>query len=303
MLASAFLNRIGVERMEFYYPKAQVEKYQPIVENSLFLPLVDYMLENSQKQVILRELKKQIPEKGLEKLIDKMIETGLMKREERRYLLNFPVYKSVSKKIVQESAEKVADKLRQLAPDKQLLFLGEKLWTYCFESSDDYFYATSLERYFYEKREAGNDTLRFITISQREKWSKTLPNYFVLQKKQREIPQGLMEVATLLGDVNESYYFDQVEMLIERAQVGKLKSKRPNIFLDSLLKMQILTKEEEQFRLQVPLIEQSEGVEVTLPNIETQENDETKGIFLRHFFYEAILDLLDLEEFSYILKN
>src|SRR5699024_7103113 len=90
------------------------------------------------------------------------------------------------------------------------------------------------------------------------KLSYSLANYFYLQKKQLPVPSEFLKLVELIGDVNETYYFDQVEVIIERIQAQKYKNRRSSIFFDSLILSNtvkvVKTDDQLNYQLALPLV-------------------------------------------------
>lgn len=115
-----------------------------------------------------------------------MIDAGLIKREERRYHLNFPIFDP--KDYLQQAtsaAETIAEQLKRLSVDEQKLAMGEVIWAYCFEDErkEAYFYGVRNSRETELLRTtAGNEKYRFITLSSIEHFPLTLANYFCTEE-------------------------------------------------------------------------------------------------------------------------
>ena len=95
--------------------------------------MTDYLYEHREQETILRELKK-FSQNKFSHFLDLLIDAGLIKREERRYHLNFPIFDP--KDYLQQAtsaAETIAEQLKRLSVDEQKLAMGEVIWAYCFE--------------------------------------------------------------------------------------------------------------------------------------------------------------------------
>ena len=76
--------------MEFFY-SSHYQGIQKIIDSELFLKLILF-LKKQQKPPILRELKQNFPEKNFEKILDQLIDAGIINRKDRRYQVAFPIY-------------------------------------------------------------------------------------------------------------------------------------------------------------------------------------------------------------------
>ena len=222
-----------------YYSKNKENFYQKLTDDPLFSSLTDYLYEHREQETILRELKKEFSQNKFSHFLDLLIDAGLIKREERRYHLNFPIFDP--KDYLQQAtsaAETIAEQLKRLSVDEQKLAMGEVIWAYCFEDErkEAYFYGVRNSRETELLRTtAGNEKYRFITLSSIEHFPLTLANYFFVQKNQLPVTKAFKELAELIGDVNESYFFDQIEVIVDRIRKNKYKNRRPSIFHQSFL--------------------------------------------------------------------
>ena len=112
--------------MNYYYSKNKENFYQKLTGDPLFSLLTDYLYEHREKETILRELKKEFPQNKFSHFLDLLIDAGLIKREERRYHLNFPVFDPNDYlQQVTSAAETIADQLKRLSVAEQKLAMGE----------------------------------------------------------------------------------------------------------------------------------------------------------------------------------
>lgn len=225
--------------MNYYYSKNKENFYQKLTDDPLFSSLTDYLYEHREQETILRELKKEFSQNKFSHFLDLLIDAGLIKREERRYHLNFPIFDP--KDYLQQAtsaAETIAEQLKRLSVDEQKLAMGEVIWAYCFEDErkEAYFYGVRNSRETELLRAtAGNEKYRFITLSSIEHFPLTLANYFFVQKNQLPVTKAFKELAELIGDVNEAYFFDQIEVIVDRIRKNKYKNRRPSISISLYL--------------------------------------------------------------------
>lgn len=169
-----------------YYSKNKENFYQKLTDDPLFSSLTDYLYEHREQETILRELKKEFSQNKFSHFLDLLIDAGLIKREERRYHLNFPIFDP--KDYLQQAtsaAETIAEQLKRLSVDEQKLAMGEVIWAYCFEDErkEAYFYGVRNSRETELLRTtAGNEKYRFITLSSIEHFPLTLANYFLYRR-------------------------------------------------------------------------------------------------------------------------
>lgn len=106
--------------MDYYYSKNKENFYQKLTGDPLFSLLTDYLYEHREKETILRELKKEFPQNKFSHFLDLLIDAGLIKREERRYHLNFPVFDPNDYlQQATSAAEIIADQLKRLSVAEQ----------------------------------------------------------------------------------------------------------------------------------------------------------------------------------------
>ncbi|MBO0432227.1 DUF1803 domain-containing protein [Enterococcus sp. DIV0660C] len=283
----------------FYSPKNKV--YQKLVADPLFSPVITYLSEQPEP-VILRELKQVFPQRKFEYFLDQLIEAGLVKREQRRYELSFPIFtenEANYQEIIASQAQRLSEQLSKLSKDEQQFILGETLWSICFEEDSKVFYGYKGEtEETTRKTIAGNEAYQFVSISTTKNFPVTIANYFFVQKNKPTQFPNFSSLATLLGDVNEVYYFDQVEVIIERIRLNKFKNRRPNIFLESLIQTKTI-QSEPAFELLLPVLENKKELsDVQLTEIVGLTESEVA--FVHRKMYEEVKQSLGLTAYSYI---
>lgn len=283
----------------FYSPKNKV--YQKLVANPLFSPIITYLNEQSEP-VILRELKKVFPQQKFEHFLDQLIEAELILREERRYKLNFPIFtgdEAVYQEIIADQVQRLSEQLSELSQIEQQFIVGETLWSTCFAEDSKVFYGYEGEKEeTTRKTTAGNESYEFVSISTTGNFPVTLANYFFVQKNKPHQYPNFLPLATLLGDVNEAYYFDQVEVIIERVRLNKFKNRRPNIFLESLIQTKTI-QAEPTFELLLPVLEREKEL-TAIQFTEIPGLTKSELAFVNRRIYEEVKRLLDLTTYSYI---
>lgn len=278
-----------------YYSKEKSRVFNKLVQNGFFSPLVEFLAENKGKRVILRELKQQFPQKKFEHYLDQLIENGLVIRHERQYELGFPLFDTEDQEEVKQAGESLLQQLKAASPLMQQYLLAEVIWTWCF-TSEDYFYGQTQESR-QEKYEAGNEKYRFISNNQQDKIS--LAAYFAFQSEQKPLPERYRHLEKLIGDVDEEYYFNQAEVIIERVLAGKYKKRRPSIFHDSLIEAGVIAQQEDTtYTLTYPLIQEQE-LTVEFPKLTGSSNQQA---FRKNQIYNYLLTQLP-EGFCYIKER
>lgn len=181
--------------------------------------------------------------------------------------------------------------------------MGEVVWLDCFEMGTDYFYGTTDQCISVSKHVAGNKKVQFVSLNVQDKLSLSLANYFYLQKQQLPMPKKFLDLEKIIGDVNETYYFDQVEVILERIQAKKYKQRRPSIFFESLVLSNTVStevKEEVQPQIKLPMIEEDTKA-IIFPK-ENKEQTIEKRAYVKRKVYERLLEQLSFTDFSYIRK-
>jgi hypothetical protein len=278
-----------------YYSKEKARVLYKLTQNELFSPLVEYLAENKEKRVILRELKQQFPQKKFEHFLDQLIEHGLIIRHERAYELGFPVfgkaYQEEHAEEINRAAEILLEQLEAVSPMMQQQLIAETIWAWRF-TENEYFYGQTAGNTA-EKYEAGNEKYRFISDDQQDKVS--LAVYFAHQREQLPLPERFRKLEKLIGDVDEEYYFNQAEVIIEKVLAGKYKKRRPSIFHDSLIEAGVIEQKEEVYSLMYPLIQEQE-VSIDFPELTGSSNHQA---FMKSQIYGCLLEQLP-EGFCYI---
>ena len=124
-----------------------------------------------------------------------------------------------------------------------------------------------------------------------------MANYFFVQKNQLPVTKAFKELAELIGDVNEAYFFDQIEVIVDRIRKNKYKNRRPSIFHQSLLVTNTI-KEEESFTLELPIVEKN-NFEIELPTLDPSLTMEEMAFLKRQIFSELSKKFIP-HAFSYI---
>ncbi|WP_291290738.1 DUF1803 domain-containing protein [Enterococcus sp.] len=208
--------------MKFIYSR-HYQEIQKIVDSELFSELILF-LNQQQKPPILRELKQVFPQKNFEKTLDQLIAAGVIGRSDRRYHINFPIYSKEDQQRSREGRQLVGE------PSAELDFLLRS------GNNHRFFYACEkdvVQGYMYQLT---HESFQLVSLSQ-ERWPATIPAFFAANRQLLSLPV-YQEMLSLIGDVDEAYYLDQISVIFER--VTKQRKIRSSIFLTSLVQATIL---------------------------------------------------------------
>lgn len=282
--------------MQYFY---SLEDKRKLLDHPLFQPMIDYLIGHESQEVILRQLKKEFPQKKMEHFLDQMIDSGLIIRENRRYRCAFPVYDQGDfQEEINQLTKELVNEVMQQPESQRNLFLAEDIWDFCHETGAAYFYATSFSVPTINRLEAGNENYRFMTLTQGEDRI-SLPTYFHLQKQQTPLSEQFQALGQLIGDVNETYFFDQIEVIFERICENKYKKRRESIFLDALILAGVVAQED-QYRLLLPIMEDRK--DSLLQKYEPSTETPVEAAFIKEQALIAVMGQLDLTSYSYIKK-
>lgn len=227
------------------------EELNKIIIDPLFNKIVAYLSNRNGQEVILRQIKAAIPtDSNLELYLDKLIKHKLLKRENRRYTLIFPIYTKENLLKLPDSIEKSFRKImeEQTMANDYFLF-GEWLWSLFFEKEQGtYFFGVrnSIESLsFFLKKEAGNDSMRFVSIYPDNLIPLDLANYFNLLSRGQELPPKFDSLQNLIGDVDIHYFISQIQKVMRSVKRNNYRERRQTIFQEALLVTGDLKKNEE----------------------------------------------------------
>lgn len=97
--------------MNYFYSQNHQQLLSKLVNNAVFPTLIEYLHHHQEEDIILRELKKNFDQPKFEAFLDQLIDENLIKRENRRYKLNFPIFEEETyQKEIEEAAP--ADTMR-----------------------------------------------------------------------------------------------------------------------------------------------------------------------------------------------
>ncbi|WP_086313068.1 hypothetical protein A5821_000649 [Enterococcus sp. 7F3_DIV0205] len=278
-----------------------------LIFDPLFKKIVDYLSNHNEQDVILRQIKANIPtDSNLELYLDKLIKYGLLERKNRRYHLTFPIYSTQKNVQIPETITSLLRNIVQKNSSQVNFFIfGEWLWSLLFEEEQEgYFFGIesspeSFSLQFYRKREEGNDTLRFVSVYQENQIPFDLANYFNLLSRRVELPEHFKPLQDIIGDVDIHYFIAQIQKVIRSAKRNPSRVRKPNIFEEALITTKDLIRNTEgELFLEATYLEDdklSEENQLTLDKLETEFrllwktiDDQNQRIFYKMQVYSIL---------------
>ncbi|GGI64548.1 DUF1803 domain-containing protein [Enterococcus alcedinis] len=234
-----------------------------MLEGAFFQQLY-LLLSTSSEAPTLRQIKASVDEPKVEKTLDYFIKEKIISRVNKRYFLTIPTIKDDDEDLLASIAQELIENLGNYSKEQQILYI-EALYQRIgqhppIEIAEEYpmLILNSIE----------TDLLKVLSF-EKERWAFNLPNYFQAQRMPT-IKTEFEAMTALIGDVNPSYYLDQVFVLVEKMTEGQ--KVRESIFLKSLEICGILQRKE-NISLTVPVIGLKEEVNLNeLPSAYKQLN-------------------------------
>jgi len=253
-----------------FYPKNEDKEWKKLLRSDLFIKIYDYISQN--QNCILREIKLAVPEKEMERTLDKMIELKIVSRVNRRYEI---LLKPVSKWEVDVSlAEFDKEKFTKDEWTQGLFaFLQKHLLAFdspVFVAKDSELEQGIMALPTAQSLVAQGGRLEFAAFSDFGRGANSLENYFEKLDKGAELTAEQAEVYELLGDVSLDYTLKTFGVWLLRFMNREvIKSRRKDIFLSALLKFQMMKEiEEGQYGLNLPFLEENERIGEVLVYLE-----------------------------------
>lgn len=222
-----------------------------MIFDPLFKEIVNYLYDQKDQEIILRQIKANIlTDVNLDLYLDKLINYGLIKRQNRRYSLTFPIF-SAKKNI--QVAHSITDTLQSLVQENtsqiSYFIFGEWLWGLLFEEEQkEYFFGieSSPDNLpLFRKSQTGNSQLQFVSIYQDSLLPLDLANYFNLLSNRRALPEQFKQLQHIIGDVDIHYFITQIQKVIRSVKRNTSKIRKRNIFEEALLTTNDLTRNAE----------------------------------------------------------
>ncbi|MEG0293933.1 DUF1803 domain-containing protein [Enterococcus sp.] len=234
-----------------------------MLEGAFFQQLY-LLLSTSSEAPTLRQIKASVDEPKVEKTLDYFIKEKIISRVNKRYFLTIPTIKDDDEDLLASIAQELIENLENYSKEQQILHI-EALYQRIgqhppIEITEEYpmLILNSIE----------TDLLKVLSF-EKERWAFNLPNYFQAQRMQTKKTE-FEAMTALIGDVNPSYYLDQVFVLVEKMTEGQ--KVRESIFLKSLEICGIVQRKE-NISLTVPVIGLKEEVNLNeLPSAYKQLN-------------------------------
>lgn len=243
--------------MRFYYGGNNKKAYQNLVNKATFHSLCHYLYQH--EAATLRDLKKEISNRDLEKTIEIAIKLRLLERVDRRYYLRFPIFsqKMVTDLEKEETFQEALEILKK--EDSQNLFAELNYFNRLLQTT--YFYAVHEEIQLADISELKNDEITLISCQLQGDYT-TLPYYFTALREDNTITEEFA-LYDVLGDVDQDYALNQFSYIIQRIHRGK--KVRPSIFSQALLITKILSVDTEGvWQLRTPLLKHYEDNSINL---------------------------------------
>ncbi|MBO0472760.1 hypothetical protein IGL98_001835 [Enterococcus sp. DIV0840] len=307
-----------MENITYYFASNKnEEELNKIVSNPLFTKITNYLSERKEQEVILRQIKADIPtDSNLELYLDKLIKYNLLERKNRRYSLTFPIYTHKESLKISDS---IAKSFRTITQEDSIpinyFIFGEWLWSLLFEEEqDNYFFgikASPESLSVFRRKEEGNESLRFVSVYPDNLIPLDLANYFNLLSKRQELPQHFTSLQNVIGDVDINYFIPQIQKVIRSVKRNKSRESKKNIFQEALLVTGDLKRNEEnQLFLAVPILESEElskEIQVTLDKLKTELQpswekieDKNQRVFYKQQLYSFLFTNYLPEDQEYI---
>lgn len=254
--------------MYFYYDENN-QKLSRLVKQERFTKLVSYLQSQTEKPT-LRQLKTEFSENDFEKFLEQAIDFGLIIRNERRYQIGFPIYNDAQDG---ERLKKYRKDFDGLDCEGQQSFLAALIDGL---SSEEVFFAVAEDLPMGVWDFAGNERMGFYSLSLAKETRSNLIQYFVDKKDVDYQPTNTIWEA-LIGDVDETYFFDQVEVILEKVTEGK--KVRPTIFLQALQQQKLLS-DKEPLQLLVPELREKQMPAADLAELFVPQRYRLLGLLL-----------------------
>lgn len=264
---------------------------QKAVQLPLFVPLARYLTVHH--AVTLRELKKEfVAFEPLEKQLEVLIDANLVMRENRRYTLAVAELKFDDEKKAEVANWKrvlsAATKATQAALLVDSLVQELESSSYLFLANQPLVSAQSF----------GNHTFQLVTLNGIQT-AISLPNYFLAQQK-GNVSADFSKLEHLIGDVHPEFFANQVGLVLEQAETGKIR-KRNTIFFQSLVQTEVLNHEGQLVIEQVSMTTPSYQKNLAeAKELIPEFTDSLKKIKYCQELLTALIKQFDLEGITYL---
>mgnify|MGYP005983079441 CR=1 FL=1 len=305
--------------VSYYFQHTEQRKLDRVVQHPLFDKLIQYFVDHQDQEIILRELKRvfsneQHSEKHFEQFLEDVIRFDLIRREERRYFLNFPLFQAADlQNVHKDQALKLKEHLQDLSELQRIHCYGDTLWDALFSTEGDYFYGiVSEDPLFFERHQAGNDQLTFVSVYPKGATPFNLAAYFTVMADTSgdNLPQIYQPLQRLIGDVDSVYFATQAYRMVRAVRKNRRIADKRNIFLESLLLTKDVTRTEEGYAFLTPVLTEDDTQHITQTlNLEEflrpfqQMNDRNQRVLSKQLFYQSCLNIFlgDSLELTYFI--
>lgn len=224
----------GENSLEFFY-SYHYQKIKKTIASDFFQELVDW-LYFLPTPPILREVKSKFPDKNVERMLEGLVDFGLIIRKERRYYLGFPIRSKEDQRQVYARYHEINRFFSKKTVAAKPLFLPSFL---SIDNEEAYFYGVLAEMPQVYLQQLHHTNFSLLTVAS-NRWNNSLGAFFQANRENKELPE-FMQLQQLLGDVDESYFLDQIDVILER--IKKKKNPRWSIFFEALLQVKLLSDE------------------------------------------------------------
>ncbi|MDR2833453.1 MAG: DUF1803 domain-containing protein [Streptococcaceae bacterium] len=242
-----------------YYPQNEAKQWRRLINNSLFEQLYTYIFAH--EPVMLREIKQVISDVKMERMLDTMIDLGIVARKDRRYsILMKPQSTWKETKAIQVSIDKFSKESWTLGLfdylQKHPLTFKEALFVEKNSQLEEKMNAFPITQVM----NAPNGLLYFYSFSDIAHIKNTIGNYFENVAHEKPLSSQQEKVYDLLGDASPDYTLKTYGIwLLKFLDKPIIKSKRSDIFLQSLVELEYLKPlENDEYSLQVPFLQTNE---------------------------------------------
>lgn len=196
------------------------KKEEQALQDGFYQKLIDYLA--TCPPPTLRQLKQQFPTIKVERKLEKFINLGWIRRNERRYFSTRFLYDAThDQTIVQKMCTKLLPYL-QSPEAKRLLY-------YCTQDFEQQKLMEIVPSEFVFCYPATiNSTELSLSAYASDTWPMTLPHYFLAMRQQLQL-QEYEPLEQLIGDVDPEYFLDQIQVILEKK--AQQRTIRPSIFL------------------------------------------------------------------------
>lgn len=236
-------------------------KLQHMLGSSFFEQLFSFIQEGNQAPT-LREIKAKMAYPKMEKALDLLIEEQIILRENKRYYLNLTaINQSENESLIIDEVLRINEQLNGFTMEQQMQIIAKWYQSIDFETA--ILVPQDVPFLFIDSVET--DLIKILSFASSRR-SQSLPNYFKAQR-QKIHWADYNAFNRLLGDLDPTYFLDQVFMIVE--QISQEKRVRPSIFLTALEWFGIVAFDK-QWAVTIPMVKK----EISIKSPSTSESYE-----------------------------